>query len=68
MVSNAPAYAMLMWNMYNETGKVDFCTTDIGMDEPSWRELEALGVTSGQDIAGYVTFNPVAAKRFLKIG
>lgn len=68
MVSNAPAYAMIMWNRYNETGQLEFCTTDIGMDEPSWHELETREVISGQDVAGCVTFNPVAAKRFLRIG
>lgn len=68
MASNAPAYALIMWRKFTETGKTDFCTTDIGMDESSWRELEYLGITSGQDVAGYVTFNPDAARHFLKIG
>ncbi len=67
MPSNAPAYALIMLNRHNDTGQTKFNTTDIGMDESAWRDLETLGVIGKQDVAGNTTFNPIAARHFLKL-
>lgn len=70
MGSDAGAYAMIMWNRYNASGceTTQFVSTDIGLDENAWHELDAEGVIMElNDVIGTVKFNPVRAKQYLKI-
>ena len=65
MAVNSRAYAMIMLNRNNDTGVTTFNTTDIGLDESSWRELEESGVIEPQDAVGNTTFNAKKAREFL---
>ena len=66
MSSNARAYAMILWNRYNESGTTTFNSTDIGIDEKAWEELEYEGVIQDKhDVKGTIVLIPSEAKKYL---